>query len=116
MSRKNDNFKGKRFPFWARVRISKQRTTLVIDDIDIINNTSGQSKKGFVHREATHTKRKGYERISPNPDRSDPNDMFLKPPRIRPQRDFEPHNKRLRMPKNLLDKYDKNNDKSNSDF
>lgn len=63
----------------------------------------------FVHREATHTNKKGYEPIIPNPDESDSEPMFLKRPRKHPKGMFSVHNKNLDMPKKLKEKYSKNN-------
>ena len=98
-----------RFPFWARLKISKKRTTLVIDKEDIIDKKTKKKEAGFVHREATHTGKKEYEKIYPNPDRADPKPMYLKRPTKLPQRMFEPHNKELEMPEHLKEKYEKNN-------
>lgn len=98
-----------RFPFWARLKISKKRTTLVIDKEDIIDKKTKKKEAGFVHREATHTEKKEYEKIYPNPDRADPKPMYLKRPTKLPQRMFEPHNKELEMPEHLKEKYEKNN-------
>lgn len=102
----------KKFPFWARLKISKRRTTLVIDEEDIVDKVSRKEEKGFVHREATHTKKKDYEEINPNPDKTDKDPMYLKRPTKLPQRMFEPHNKDLDMPEHLRERYDKNNHKN----
>ena len=51
----------KKFPFWARLRISKNRTTLVIDE-DIALDEKKKTVDGYVHREATHTAGKGFEK------------------------------------------------------
>ena len=101
----------KEFPFWARLKISKKRTTLVIDEEDIIDKRSKKKESGYVHREATHTERKDYEKIEPNPDKTDSKPMYLKRPSKLPKRMFEPHNKKLAMPKHLRERYDKNNRK-----
>ncbi len=58
------------FPFWARLRISKNRTTLVIDEDLAKDKKKNKMVKGYVHREATSTANKKYEKIEPNPDRS----------------------------------------------
>ena len=101
----------KRFPFWARLKISKNRTTLVIDEEHFIDKKSKKEEDGYVHREATHTKKKDYEEIKPNPDKFDKSPMYLKRPSKLPKRMFAPHNKDLEMPKHLKEKYDKNNRK-----
>lgn len=100
-----------KFPFWARLKISKKRTTLVIDEEDIIDKKTKRKESGFVHREATHTNKKDYEEIKPNPDKTDKKPMYLKRPSKMPKRMFEPHNKDLDMPKHLRERYDKNNQK-----
>lgn len=98
-----------KFPFWARFKKNKNRTTLVIDEEYLLNKKTNKLEDAFVHREATHTYKKEFERFSPNPDRSDPNPMYLKRPRKHPKRLFEKHNKKLSMPKSLSDRYKKNN-------
>lgn len=70
---------------------------------------------GYVHREATHTKKDDYEPIDPNPDKDDPEPMYLKRPRKLPKRLFEPHNKALDIPEFLRERYDKNNRKGDDD-
>lgn len=97
------------FPFWARFRMSKNRTTLVIDEAPA-KDKKGKTVDGYVHREATHTEGHG-ERIYPNPDRTDPDPMFLRSPRCHPKFLFVPHNKELDMPESLKERYDKNNHK-----
>lgn len=99
------------FPFWARVKMDKRRTTLVIDEEDGYNKKTKTNESLFVHREATHTSKKDYEKIDPNPDRTDKSPMFLKRARKLPKRMFEKHNKDLDMPKHLKERYDKNNKK-----
>lgn len=101
----------KTFPFWARLKISKKRTTLVIDEERIVDKKSKKLEDGFVHREATHTYKKDFEKINPNPDKTDSKPMYLKRPTKLPKRLFEPHNKDLDMPQNLKDRYGKNNKK-----
>ena len=110
MSKKNE-FPDK-FPFWARLKVGKKRTTLVIDEEKVINKKTKKLEDGYVDREATHTARKGLEKIFPNPDPTDKEPMYLKRPTKKPKRLFEPHNKKLNMPKHLKDKYDKNNRKN----
>lgn len=96
----------KEFPFWARMKIDKHRTTLVIDE-DVKKNVDV-----FVHREATSKYHKGFEEINPNPDKDKrPEPMYLKSPRKLPKKMFETHNKQLDMPKDLKDRYSKNNKK-----
>ena len=99
----------KKFPFWARLKINKNRTTLVIDEEQYLDRRTKKIEDGYVHREATHTYRKDYEEIKPNPDRDDPEPMYLKRPRKHPKRMFSPHNKDLDMPDNLRERYEKNN-------
>ncbi len=96
-----------KFPFWARLKINKNRTTLVIDKTTIEKKNT--TEPGFVHREATHSYRKDYEEIKPNPDKEDKEPMYLKRPTKKPQRVFSPHNKKLDMPQFLKDRYEKNN-------
>ena len=100
-----------KFPFWARMKIAKNRTTLVIDEEPYIDKKRQRLSNRFVHREATHTERKDYEKIFPNPDKTDPKSMYLKRPAKLDQRLFKPHNKRLSMPEHLAQKYSKNNEK-----
>lgn len=105
------NFPDK-FPFWGRLKIGKKRTTLIIDEEIVINKKTKKLEDGFVHREATSKYHKGFEEISPNPDKDKrPNSMYLKSPRKLPKRLLETHNKNLDMPKHLKDKYSKNNKK-----
>lgn len=100
-----------KFPFWARLKISKNRTTLVIDEEPVVNKKTKKTEDGFVHRESIHTKKKDYEEIKPNPDKDDQEPMYLKRPRKLPKRMFKPHEKNLDMPKHLKEKYEKNNKK-----
>jgi len=102
-----------KFPFWARMKISKHRTTLIIDEDLALNKKTNVYEDGYVHREATHQNSRGdYELITPNPDKTDKNPMYLKRPRKLPKRMFEPHNKDLTMPEALRKRYDKNNYKN----
>ena len=102
----------KEFPFWARMKISKNRTTRVIDEEQYFDKKNKKNVDGFVHREATSQYHKGFEEIKPNPDKSKrPAPMYLKSPRKLPKRMFLPHNKDLEMPKHLIDRYSKNNKK-----
>jgi|GEM_PF-3517297 len=101
-----------KFPFWARLKISKNRTTLVIDEDLVVNKKTERIVDGFVHREATSQYHKGFEEIKPNPDVSKrPNSMFLKSPRKLPKELIKPHEKQMEMPQFLIDRYDKNNRK-----
>lgn len=100
-----------KFPFWARLKISKKRTTLVIDEELLLDKKSKKEESSFVHREATHTAKKDYEKVFPNPDRTDKRPMYLKRPSKLPKRMFEPHNKQLDMPQHLKERYEKNNNK-----
>ena len=106
------------FPFWARFKPNKGRTTLIIDEVQVGRNNSDQVDDYFVHREAIHCLEDNryvlsgdYEKIDPNPDRDDPRPMYLKRPHKHPKRVFEPHNKNLTMPEDLRQRYDKNNHK-----
>lgn len=99
------------FPFWGRLRFEKKRTTLVIDEEPVINKKTKKEEPGFVHREATHTDKKGYEKIDPNPDKTDSEPMYLKKAKKTPQRLIKPHNKKMDMPKHLEERYSKNNKK-----
>lgn len=99
------------FPFWARLKIDKKRTALIIDEALALNKKTKKLEAGFVNREATHTYKKEYERIFPNPDPDDKEPMYLRRPTKKPKRLFEPHNKNLIMPKNLKERYSKNNKK-----
>lgn len=100
-----------KFPFWARLKISKNRTTLVIDETQITDKKTKKPEEAFVHREATHRKKKGLEEIKPNPDKTDKDPMYLKSPSKLPKRLFKPHNKELDVPEHLRERYDKNNKK-----
>ena len=106
------------FPFWARLKISKNRTTLVIDEEkEVYNKQKKRKEEGFVHREAIHPNEDGsnvkrYEKIDPNPDRTDNKPMYLKNPSKLPKVLFKPHNKDLDMPVHLRERYNKNNHKN----
>lgn len=91
------------------MKISKKRTTLVIDEEIFKDKKTNKEEDGFVHREATHSFRKDYEKIEPNPDKDDSKPMYLKRPSKLPKRLFEPHNKNIDMPEHLKNKYKKNN-------
>ena len=115
--KKNKNEFPNEFPFWARMKISKNRTTLVIDEDKAYNKKKKRYEDGFVHRESIHLKdpndkrTKKYEKIYPNPNRSDPEPMYLKKPTSTPKTLFKPHNKDLDMPQHLKERYSKNNKK-----
>lgn len=102
-----------KFPFWARLKINKKHPTLVIDEENVYNKKSKKIEDSFVHREATHTYKSEYEELSPNPDKADPKPIYLKRPRKRPKREFEPNNKHLDMPQHLIERYSKNNKNDN---
>ena len=108
---KNKKTMPTKFPFWARFKKNKERTTLVIDEESVKRKNSDKYDDCYVHRESTHSYRKDYEKIYPNPDKTDSNPMYLKRPTKKPKRMFEPHNKNLDMPKHLVDRYSKNNKK-----
>lgn len=103
-----------RFPFWARLKISKRRTTLVIDEAPA-KDEKKNTVPGYVHREATSVKHKGLEEIKPNPDKTKKQPMYLKSARKLPKRLFEPHNKPLDMPEELRKRYEGNNRKGDTD-
>ncbi len=110
---KNSSFP-EEFPFWARLKISKNRTTLVIDEELAYNKQKKRMEEGYVHREAIHPNAdrsnvKGFEEIKPNPDKSDKDPMYLKGPSKLPKRLFRPHNKKLEMPEHLKERYRGNN-------
>ena len=101
----------KKFPFWARLKIGKNRTTLVIDEEAVEHKRKKRLVPGFVHREATHTAKKDFLEIKPNPDKSDKKPMYLRRPSKLPQELFAMHNKKLDMPDFIKEKYQKNNKK-----
>lgn len=104
----------KKFPFWARLRIGKRRTTLVIDEDKAYDKQKKKEVDGYVHREATSRKHKDTEEIKPNPDTSKSEPMYLKRPRKLPKTMFVPHNKELNMPEDLRKRYEPNNSKVKS--
>ncbi len=100
----------KRFPFWARLKISKNRPTLVIDETEVLDKKKNKTVDGFVHREVIHTEKpKDYEKVVPNPDPNDPAPMYLKRPRKLPKTLFKPHEDGWTMPEDLRKRYEKNN-------
>ena len=108
-----------KFPFWARCKPNKNRTTLVIDEEQVKRKNSDMVDDCFVHREAIHCDDDNkyvlsgdYEKVFPNPDISDNSPMYLKRPHKHPKRMFAPHNKNLILPENLRQRYEKNNDKN----
>lgn len=63
-----------------------------------------------MHREATSKAKSGREKIEPNPDKTKrPKPMYLKRATKANKSKFVLHNKKLEMPQDLKDKYDKNN-------
>ena len=54
-----------KFPFWARLKINKNRTTLVIDSTEVLDRKNN-IVPGFVHRESIHYNNSGrnYENRS----------------------------------------------------
>lgn len=109
-----------KFPFWARFKPNKNRTTLVIDEELVKRKNSDIVDDCFVHREAVHKSEQNikyiesgdYEKIYPNPNENDPDPMYLKRPRKRPKKEFSPHNKKLNMPDSLQKRYEGNNKKN----
>lgn len=106
---------GGKFPFWARLKIAKNRTTLVIDEDTAFDKKKREYVEGYVHREATHSYKSDYDEISPNPDKDDSLPMYLKRPQKLPKYLFAPHNKDLSIPDSLIEKYDKNNHKGDNE-
>ena len=111
-----------KFPFWARFKPNKNRTTLVIDEEQVKRKNSDMVDDCFVHREAIHCDDDNkyvlsgdYEKVFPNPDTSDNSPMYLKRPHKHPKRMFAPHNKNLTMPEDLRQRYEKNNVKNKGD-
>ena len=100
-----------KYPFWARLKISKNRTTLVIDESPVYNKKTKKIEDGYVHREATSKSKPDYEEIYPNPDKTKNEAMYLKRPRKLPKKLFTMHNKNLDMPKYLKERYERNNKK-----
>lgn len=98
-----------KFPFWARLKIAKHRPTLVIDEDIAYDKRKKKNVPGYVDREVTHTYRKDYEKIKPNPDVNDNKPMYLKRPTKKPKSLFEPHNKEWKVPDDLKKQYNKNN-------
>ena len=101
----------KKFPFWAKLKIGKNRTTLVIDEDLAFNKKSKRFEEWVVNWKATHSYRKDYEEIKSNPDKTDKKPMYLRRPTKKPKRLFEPYNKKMEMPQYLKDRYGKNNKK-----
>lgn len=104
-----------KFPFWARLKIGKNRTALVIDEEPVVDKRTEKTVDGFVHMEATHSYNKRFTEVNPNPDKSDKRPMYLKRPDVKPKILFKPHNKELDMPDWLIEMYDKNNHKGDDD-
>ena len=101
-----------KFPFWARLKIDKNRTALVIDEELVVDKNTKKTVDCFVHREATSSYKKCFTEVIPNPDKSKKLPMYLKRPMLKPKTLFNPHNKELDMPNWLIEMYDKNNYKS----
>ena len=95
------------YPFWGRLKIGKKRTTLVIDEDLAYDKKKKKNVPGFVHRESTHSYKKDYEKIYPNPDSSDKEPMYLKRARKLPKNLIAVNNKKLSMPNHLKDRYSK---------
>lgn len=84
----------------ARLKIGKNRTTLVIDETKKIFKTNGREQEFYIHREVTHINNKNNEKIYPNPDEKDKKTMFLKLPRALPKRLFVENKKSYQCQKN----------------
>lgn len=101
----------KTFPFWARLKIEKHRPTLVIDEEIAVDKKTKKSEEHFVHREVTHTSKSNFDEVTPNPDTSDSDPMYLRRPTKLPVRLFDPFDKDWEIPEYLLEQYNKNNHK-----
>lgn len=108
---KNKDEEKRLFPFWGRLKIGKRRPTLVIDEEEVVNKKNKKLVPGYVHRETTHNDKKGYEKISPNPDRTDSRPMHLKGARKIPKTLVKPLEEDFDMPEHLKKRYSKNNKK-----
>ncbi|MBE6143863.1 MAG: hypothetical protein E7177_07785 [Erysipelotrichaceae bacterium] len=100
-----------KFPFWGRLKIGKRRPTLVIDNSEVLDKKKKKMVPGYVHRETTHTEKKDYEVINPNPDPNDNKPMYLKRPSKLPKNLIKKLDQNFNMPSYLIEKYDKNNKK-----
>lgn len=108
------DFAHKRFPFWARLKIGGKHPTLVIDEDKAWDKQRNHLTDGYVHREVTHTKSRNNEEIKPNPNPMDKQPMYLKRPTKHPKKFFNSFNHDWKIPKELKDRYDKNNRKKQS--
>ena len=99
------------YPFWGRLKIGKRRPTLVIDEEEAVHKKTKKKVPGYVHRETTHNKNKGYEEVKPNPDKTDPEPMYLKGARKAPKSLIKPLEEDFDMPEHLKKRYSKNNNK-----
>lgn len=86
---------------WARLKIGKTHTTIVIDEDKDYDKQKKEIVDGYVHREATHTSKKDYEEIKPNTDKSDVRSTYLKLPQKTSKHLFKSHNKNPDMPEDL---------------
>ncbi|MCM1131251.1 MAG: hypothetical protein NC310_05500 [Roseburia sp.] len=112
VSKKNqEEEKNHLFPFWGRLKFGKRRPTLVIDEEEVVHKKTKKKVPGYVHRETTHNKDKGYEEIKPNPDKTDPEPMYLKGARKTPKSLIKPLEEDFDMPEHLKKRYSKNNKK-----
>ena len=53
-----------KFPFWARFKKNKNRTTLIIDEELVKRKNSDKYDDCYVHRESIHTYKKDYEEVT----------------------------------------------------
>lgn len=111
MVENKENLSPDKFPFWARLRIEKKRPTLVIDEDFAYDKQRNKMVDGYVHREVTHSNNKNTEKISPNPDKKDSCDMYLKRPRKTPKYLFTKLDLDFDMPEDLKKRYEGNNKK-----
>ena len=108
---KKYQYKRFKFPFWARLKKNKNRVVLIIDEDLAFDKKKKKYVSGFVNREATHSYKKGFEKVYPNPNPKDSRPMYLKKPNKKAKYEFAPIGTKLNMPKILADRYAKNNKK-----
>ena len=99
------------YPFWARLKIDKRRSTLVIDRDMAMDKKKKKLVPGFVHREVTSQYKKDREKIEPNPDPKKTEPMYLKGPKKTPKNLIKHHDGNFNMPDELKERYSKNNKK-----
>ncbi len=93
------------------MKIGGDHPSLIIDEAVTYDKQKKKNVPGFWYRESTHSQNKKYEEIYPNPNPKDERAMYLKRPQKKPKTLFVPWRKKMNMPKELQDKYSKNNKK-----